>query len=248
MIDLFAAKREPINLPLLSCAIPAGFPSPADDFIEQALDLHTLLIRHPASTQLGKAEDNHLIHLGIHQNDILVIDRSLKPDHLNLVIATVNGELITRQFNQKRGTLTGSSPDSLIHIKSSDVLINGVLTYSIRSHYDKHVEDVSDPCSLKRLLIKNITATFLARADGDSLIGAGIFDKDYLIIDRSLKAFHGKLVVAAIEGEFLVKRFDSINGLLISENPNYPPFDVNNQPSLYIEGVITFSIRSHYWK
>lgn len=233
---------------MLLCPIPAGFPSPADDFIEHTLDLQALLIRHPSSTGLSRAEDNHLVNLGVHQNDILIIDRSLKPGHLNLVIATINGELITRQFNKKRNLLTGNSPSALINIKSSDVLMNGVVTYSIRSHYTKKTKDINDPSSLKFLLIENITSTFLARADGDSLIGAGIFDRDCLIIDRSLKAFHGKLVVAAIDGEFLVKRFDEINGLLISENPNYPPFDVKNNPSLYIEGVITFSIRSHYWK
>ena len=245
--DLLTVKNEHINLPLLLCSIPAGFPSPADDFIEHLLDLQTLLVHHPSSTHLSKSEGNHLMDLGIHQNDIIIIDSSLKPRHLNLVIATFNGELISRQFNKNKNTLMGNASTPLIHLKSSEILINGVITYSIRSHYDKTPKDSNNPASLKSYLIENITATFLAKADGDSLIGAGIFDKDYMIIDRSLKNFHGKLVVAAIEGEFLVKRFDQTNGLLISENPNYPPFDVNNNPSLYIEGVITFSIRPHYW-
>jgi DNA polymerase V len=94
-------------------------------------------------------------------------------------------------------------------------------------------------------LIPKPAATFLARAQGDSMQGNGIFDGDLLIIDRSIKPRHGDVVVAAIDGEFTCKILDLHGRQLNSANPSYPSIPFANVGELIIEGVVTHSIRNH---
>jgi DNA polymerase V len=85
-------------LPLFSHRVAAGFPSPADDYIETALDLNEHLVRHPAATFFVRASGQSMLGAGIHSGDILVVDRSLAPRHNNIVIAVVNGELTVKRL------------------------------------------------------------------------------------------------------------------------------------------------------
>ena len=98
---------------------------------------------------------------------------------------------------------------------------------------------------LQEYLIPKPAATFLARAQGDSMKGHGIFDGDILIVDRSLKPRHGDIVVAVIDGEFACKALDIHRRELLSGNPDYPPIKFGNIGELVIEGVVTNSIRIH---
>ena len=93
-------------------------------------------------------------------------------------------------------------------------------------------------------LIKHPAATFFVRASGDSMINAGIFSGDMLIVDKSLEASHGKIVIAAIDGELTVKRLSYQEGkvMLLAENPNYPPIDITAEQALVIWGVVTHVI------
>lgn len=91
---------HPINeFPLYSNRVRAGFPSPADDHIEAKLDLNQYLVKHPAATFFVRVEGDSMINAGIHENDILVVDRSLKPGHGKIVIAVINGELTVKRLN-----------------------------------------------------------------------------------------------------------------------------------------------------
>jgi DNA polymerase V len=89
------------RIPLYETLVSAGFPSPAEDAIDQALDLNQLLIRHPAATFFLKVSGDSMINAGIHPNDILVVDRSLAPNSGKIIIAAVNGELTVKRLLKK---------------------------------------------------------------------------------------------------------------------------------------------------
>lgn len=98
---LFAAiNRATLRLPLVTARVPAGFPSPADDYIEGKLDLNQHLIRHPAATFYVRAGGDSMLGAGIHNDDLLVVDRSLDPADGQVVIAVVNGEMAVKRVHK----------------------------------------------------------------------------------------------------------------------------------------------------
>lgn len=89
-------------LPVFLGRLPAGFPSPADDYIEGKLDLNRHLIKHPAATFFVRVTGDSMIGAGIHSGDLLVVDRSLEPADRHVVVAVLDGELtVKRLFNQQ---------------------------------------------------------------------------------------------------------------------------------------------------
>jgi DNA polymerase V len=94
-----------LALPLFLAAIPAGFPSPADDYIDRKLDLNELLIRHPAATFFVRVAGDSMVGAGIHSGDILIVDRALPAEHNRIVIAVVNGELTVKRLSKQNGKL-----------------------------------------------------------------------------------------------------------------------------------------------
>jgi len=82
-------------------SVSAGFPSPADDYIEGRLDLNQHLIRHPAATFFVRVDGDSMIDAGIHPGDILIVDRALEPKDRNVVIANINGELTVKRIRIK---------------------------------------------------------------------------------------------------------------------------------------------------
>lgn len=96
-----AVNRWSCPLSLVAWRIPAGFPSPAEDYIEGEIDLNEQLIQHPHSTFLMKVSGDSMIGAGIMPGSTLVVDRSLEPRHGNVVIAVIDGQLtVKRLFNQ----------------------------------------------------------------------------------------------------------------------------------------------------
>jgi DNA polymerase V len=91
-------QNDCYRLPFYQHTISAGFPSPADDHIEDKLDLNELLIKRPSATFFLRVSGSSMINAGIHHNDILVVDRSLEPSHGKIVIACVNGELTVKRL------------------------------------------------------------------------------------------------------------------------------------------------------
>lgn len=90
-------------LPLYSSKVQAGFPSPADDYIERYLDLNAEYIKHPSATFLVTATGDSMMDVGIYTGDVLVVDRSLEATDGKIVIAAVNGELTVKRLSQKNG-------------------------------------------------------------------------------------------------------------------------------------------------
>jgi DNA polymerase V len=98
---------------------------------------------------------------------------------------------------------------------------------------------------LNEQLVKNKPATFFMRVNSDAMTGAGIFLGDVVIVDRSLSAVNGKVVIAVVDGEMLIRRLDMANGkiLLTPAGSKLSPIEVTNR-SLDIWGVVTYVIHS----
>lgn len=94
------------NLPMFLESVSAGFPSPAEDYLEDKLDLNDLLIRNPASTFFVRVTGDSMINSGIHSGDILVVDRSLDPKDGSIVIAVINGELTVKRLSRYNGNIS----------------------------------------------------------------------------------------------------------------------------------------------
>lgn len=100
-----SAKGGRQELPLFTARISAGFPSPADDYIDRKLDLNEYLIKHPAATFFVRVEGESMIDAGIHSGDILIVDRALEPADHKVVIAVLNGELTVKRIKKTKGKL-----------------------------------------------------------------------------------------------------------------------------------------------
>jgi DNA polymerase V len=94
---------------------------------------------------------------------------------------------------------------------------------------------------LNNHLVKHPTATFFVRASGESMVGAGIHDGDILVVDRSLEPRHGKIIIAAVDGQLTVKRLQKRGSktLLAPENRKYKPIELTENNDVKIWGVVT---------
>ena len=92
-------------LPFFVASVSAGFPSPAEDYIEKKLDLNALLVKHPAATFFVRVEGNSMEGANIFSGDILIVDKSLKPKNNNIVVAVINGEFTVKRIHLQEGKL-----------------------------------------------------------------------------------------------------------------------------------------------
>ena len=124
---------------MYSCKISAGFPSPADDHLERNLDLNSHLVKHPAATFFVRVTGDSMIGAGINDNDILIVDRSLKPSHGKIVIAVVDGNMTVKRLYKESGKLILMPENTLykpIEIKEDmNIEIWGVVVTAIHSVY-----------------------------------------------------------------------------------------------------------------
>ncbi len=99
---------------------------------------------------------------------------------------------------------------------------------------------------LNEQLIRNKPATYFMRVSGNSMINACIHDGDIIIVDRSIKPVNGKIVIAVVDGEMIIRRFvKTMNSLkLVPETPRLSAIDVNEFSDLVIWGVVTYVIHS----
>lgn len=115
--------------------VVAGFPSPADDYLERRLDLHEHLVRNEAAAFFLRARGDSMLGAGIHDGDLLIVDRSLEAGHRRVVIAAVDGELTVKRLLRRKGRvlLAPENPDyPEIDITEREyVHIWGVVTYVV---------------------------------------------------------------------------------------------------------------------
>jgi DNA polymerase V len=104
VVEILTPQRVvELKIPLFLESVSAGFPSPADDYMEGKLDLNEYIIRNPAATFFVRVTGDSMIDAGIYSGDILVVDRSLDPKDMNIVIAVVDGELTVKRLSQRNG-------------------------------------------------------------------------------------------------------------------------------------------------
>ncbi|WP_404357037.1 LexA family protein [Methylotuvimicrobium sp. KM1] len=137
--NVLSATPDPktVNLPLFSGKVSAGFPSPADDYVEKSLDLNDLLIQKPAATYFVRAQGESMLGAGIHPNDILVVDRSLEPVPGRIMICALDGELVVKRLKRRGGQwVLGSENPAYRDIElreEMDTVIWGVVTSVIHA-------------------------------------------------------------------------------------------------------------------
>ncbi len=125
------------SISLFSGKVAAGFPSPADDYIEKTLDLNDLLIKKPAATFFVRAEGESMTGAGIYPNDILVVDRSLEPVVGKIVICALNDELTVKRIKSlgDEVVLGAENPaySDIVIQEGVDLVVWGVVTNVIHS-------------------------------------------------------------------------------------------------------------------
>ncbi|MDO8177000.1 MAG: translesion error-prone DNA polymerase V autoproteolytic subunit [Undibacterium sp.] len=93
------------GIPLFLQKVPAGFPSPADDYVEESLDLNSYMIRHKASTFVFTVQGDSMTGVGIFDGDKLVVDRAVEPRHQHIVIAVINNDYTVKKLFKWRGVI-----------------------------------------------------------------------------------------------------------------------------------------------
>ena len=125
-----------LTLPLFIQSVPAGFPSPADDYLDRALDLNTYLIKHPAASYFARARGDSMEGCGIYDGDLLIVDRSLEPQHGQIVIAALDGQLTCKILDKNKHRLISANKHyaPITVSEFSDLVIEGVVIHSVRHH------------------------------------------------------------------------------------------------------------------
>jgi len=132
-----------------------------------------------------------------------------------------------------------------VHIKNSDAG-TPLFLESVSAGFPSPAEDyIEQSLDLNEFCIKRPAATFFVRVQGDSMIDAGIYSEDMLVIDRSIPATHGDIVIAGLHGEFTVKELQlKPRACLVPKNKAYSPIDIPEGSELDIFGVVTHVIRN----
>jgi DNA polymerase V len=131
-----ASEIPKLAIPLFSSTVAAGYPSPAEDHIEDTLDLNDYMVQRPDSTFMLRVEGESMKNIGIMPDDILVVDRSLSAAHKKIVIAAVDGELTVKRLYHRGGLIkllpeNPAYPEIAIE-SESDLVIWGVVIGSFR--------------------------------------------------------------------------------------------------------------------
>lgn len=127
-----------VALPYADQGIQAGFPSPAQDYISESIDLNRELIRHPAATFYGRVSGDSMIGDGIESGDILVIDRSIEPSDGDLAVCCLDGDFTLKRISLSDGVVrlipSNESFDPILVTAESQFEVWGVVTYTIKQH------------------------------------------------------------------------------------------------------------------
>ena len=128
-----ASAPDDQKIPIYLSAVQAGWPSPAEDYIDEEINLHEIAVRNPAATFFLRATGESMVGVGIHDGDLLIVDRSVDASHNRIVIAALDGELLVKKLVQRgrRTFLAPANPDfPEIEITNREyVHIWGIVTY-----------------------------------------------------------------------------------------------------------------------
>lgn len=130
-----ASRKSSLPLPIFLANVQAGFPSPAEDYLDKTIDLNELLIAHPAATFFVRVSGDSMRDAGISSGDVLVVDRSISANDGSIIIAILNGEFTVKRL-VKKGEKILLAPENpaypMMEIREeSDFQVWGVVTYVI---------------------------------------------------------------------------------------------------------------------
>ncbi len=127
-----------MSLPFAEMGVQAGFPSPAQDYMSESIDLNHELIRHPASTFYARVEGNSMIDEGIEPGDILVVDRSIEPADGDLAVCCLDGDFTLKRIKLRQGQIwlipSNEAFDPILVTPTCRFEVWGVVTYTIKKH------------------------------------------------------------------------------------------------------------------
>lgn len=138
-IDIYTPDvSSHMPLPFADQGIQAGFPSPAQDYISETIDLNRELIHHPAATFYGRVSGDSMIDEGIEPGDILVIDRSIEPADGELAVCCLDGEFTLKRISLRHGQVwlvpSNERFDPILVTPENRFEVWGVVTYTIKQH------------------------------------------------------------------------------------------------------------------
>ena len=127
-----------ISLPYANAGIQAGFPSPAQDYITESIDLNREIVTHPAATFYGRVSGDSMIEEGIEPGDIIVIDRSLEPADGDLAVCCLDGEFTLKRICLRPGEIwlqpSNEAFDPILVTPDNSFEIWGVVTHTIKNN------------------------------------------------------------------------------------------------------------------
>ena len=193
-----------LYIPFVFSSVCAGFPSPATDYIDKSIDLNEYIVKHPAATFYVRSSGDSMVGAGIHNGDILVVDRSLKATNGKIVVAIVDGEFTVKRFLTKNQNIMLAAENELyrnIHIDAALERVEISDVWGIGRQYAKKLQQLgiyfaSDFIQQDEVLIKKyftINGLNIARElKGISCIDFQLFykPKKSIIVSRSF----GKLL------------------------------------------------------
>ena len=125
-----------LEIPLVGQTVHAGFPSPADDFIEAMIDLNQVLIPNPTATFMWRVVGDCMIDVKIFPGDVVLVDRSRSPKHRNIVLAIIDGEPTLKRLNRRGGVMIlhneNAKLPTFVLSEGTEVSVWGVVTSTIR--------------------------------------------------------------------------------------------------------------------
>ena len=128
---------KPLNIPLVNEEISAGFPSPAQDFIESSIDLNKELIRNPNTTFYARINGDSMKDMGINSGDLVIIDKSLEPKNGNIAVCFIDGEFTMKEIKIEQNCCwlipANKSFKSVRVDKDNDFAIWGIVIHVIKS-------------------------------------------------------------------------------------------------------------------
>ncbi len=131
------SSKEKLLLPFVSAKVQAGFPSPADDFIETKISLDRELIKNKEATFYARVEGSSMIGANIHDGDLLVIDRSLEPRNNRIAVCFIDGEFTVKRLRIEKDHILlmpeNEKFDPIKVTQDNDFVIWGVVTYIIKA-------------------------------------------------------------------------------------------------------------------
>ncbi len=135
-LEIFSADiSSELNLPFIITGISAGFPSPAEDYLEETIDLNKEIVRNPTSTFYAKVKGISMIDAGIYPEDVLVIDKSLNVKDNDIVVSHIDGEFVLKRIKIDKATNSVFlMPENKMYkplriTEENDFLVWGVVTY-----------------------------------------------------------------------------------------------------------------------